>query len=417
MRRDTSLREKFSNRYAKLGLCIFVSGAALIILYEAIINMGDVKGAFDTLTTIVSPFIYGLIMAYLLCPVYNFSVRNLYKHTKRRFKNKKNAFRLSRVIATVVSLVVLIGAVGGMFALVLPETIDSVVNLVQVTPGRLTDLAIWAEETLTKGEHQQMADYLDTMIINVRKSVIEWTDNNFMPKIGEYMTQISQGIFVTVKTVFNIVIGVIVCVYFLNSKDIFKAQTMKTIMAMTSREKAMEIFDFGNFCNKTFGGFINGKLIDSLIIGIICFVAMNIMELPYPVLVSAIIGVTNFIPFFGPFIGAVPSTIIICVESPLQALYFVILAIILQTFDGNILGPKILGGSTGLASFWVMFAIILCGGIFGFPGMVLGVPVFAVIYYYFSRYISKKLMRKNLPSDTASYEEFNKYDIDRKEIL
>ena len=158
MRRDTSLREKFSNRYAKLGLCIFVSGAALIILYEAIINMGDVKGAFDTLTTIVSPFIYGLIMAYLLCPVYNFSVRNLYKHTKRRFKNKKNAFRLSRVIATVVSLVVLIGAVGGMFALVLPETIDSVVNLVQVTPGRLTDLAIWAEETLTKGEHQQMAD-------------------------------------------------------------------------------------------------------------------------------------------------------------------------------------------------------------------------------------------------------------------
>ena len=126
---------------------------------------------------------------------------------------------------------------------------------------------------------------------------------------------------------------------------------------------------------------------------------------------------TNFIPFFGPFIGAVPATIIICVESPIQAFYFVILVIVLQTFDGNILGPKILGGSTGLASFWVMFAIIFCGGIFGFKGMVLGVPVFAVMYYYISRYITKKLGRKNLPADTGSYQDFNKYDIDRKEIL
>ena len=188
-------------------------------------------------------------------------------------------------------------------------------------------------------------------------------------------------------------------------------------MALVSRERANEIFEFGNFCNRTFGGFINGKLIDSVIIGIICFVAMTIIDLPYPVLVSSIIGVTNFIPFFGPFIGAVPSTIIICVESPIKALYFIILVIVLQTFDGNILGPKILGGTTGLASFWVMFAIILCGGIFGFVGMILGVPVFAVLYYYSSKFISKKLKRRNLPEDTVNYEEFNKYDIDRKEII
>lgn len=415
--RSIKLKEKFDSHYAKIGLCIFLAGAALILLYEAIINISFLSEAFGTLTRIVSPFIYGLIIAYLLCPIYNLVVRESYKFTKKRFGNKKSAFRFSRILATVVSLVVLIGTVGGLFALVLPETIGSIINLVQVIPGRMTDLAMWAEDSLAAAKHPQLAEYLDTVIINLRKSLINWTENNFMPKIGEYMTQISQGIFITVKTMFNIVIGVIVCVYFLNGKELFKGQATKTVMAMVSREKANEIFEFGNFCNRTFGGFINGKLIDSLIIGFICFIAMSIINLPYPVLVSSIIGVTNFIPFFGPFIGAVPATIIICVESPIQAFYFVILVIVLQTFDGNILGPKILGGSTGLASFWVMFAIIFCGGIFGFKGMVLGVPVFAVMYYYISRYITKKLGRKNLPADTGSYQDFNKYDIDRKEIL
>ena len=411
------MKEKFNSRYAKLGLTIFVAGAALILLFEAVINIGILSESFSRLMSIISPFIYGLVMAYLLCPVYNLVVRKLYKVGKNRFKSKKNAFRFSRIVATVVSLIVLRGAVGGLFALVLPETIASVVNLVQVVPGRLTDLAIWAEDSLVSTKHPEIADYLDSVIINARKTLINWTENNFMPKIGEYMSQISQGIFITVKTMFNVVIGIIVCVYFLNSKEIFKGQTRKCIMALVSRERANEIFEFGNFCNRTFGGFINGKLIDSVIIGIICFVAMTIIDLPYPVLVSSIIGVTNFIPFFGPFIGAVPSTIIICVESPIKALYFIILVIVLQTFDGNILGPKILGGTTGLASFWVMFAIILCGGIFGFVGMILGVPVFAVLYYYSSKFISKKLKRRNLPEDTVNYEEFNKYDIDRKEII
>lgn len=411
------MKEKFNSRYAKLGLTIFAAGAALILLFEAVINIGILSESFSRLMSIISPFIYGLVMAYLLCPVYNLVVRKLYKVGKNRFKSKKNAFRFSRIVATVVSLIVLIGAVGGLFALVLPETIASVVNLVQVVPGRLTDLAIWAEDSLVSTKHPEIADYLDSVIINARKTLINWTENNFMPKIGEYMSQISQGIFITVKTMFNVVIGIIVCVYFLNSKEIFKGQTRKCIMALVSRERANEIFEFGNFCNRTFGGFINGKLIDSVIIGIICFVAMTIIDLPYPVLVSSIIGVTNFIPFFGPFIGAVPSTIIICVESPIKALYFIILVIVLQTFDGNILGPKILGGTTGLASFWVMFAIILCGGIFGFVGMILGVPVFAVLYYYSSKFISKKLKRRNLPEDTVNYEEFNKYDIDRKEII
>ena len=231
------------------------------------------------------------------------------------------------------------------------------------------------------------------------------------------MAQISMGVYVTLRTLFNLLISVIVCVYLLNGKELFKAQIKKIISATMTKEKSDDIFEFAYFANKTFGGFISGKLIDSLIIGILCFILMTIFNLPYTVLVSTIVGVTNFIPFFGPFIGAVPSALIICVASPIKALYFLILVFALQQFDGNILGPKILGGTTGLSSFWVMFAIIVGGGFFGFTGMVLGVPVFAVIYYYFSRYIKKRLARKQMPTETADYEEFNKYDINRKDVL
>lgn len=231
------------------------------------------------------------------------------------------------------------------------------------------------------------------------------------------MTQISQGVIVTLRTLMNMLIGVIVCVYFLNSKELFKAQTKKLIAATMNRKHAENIQDFANFCNKTFGGFINGKLIDSLIIGILCFVLMTIFGLPYAVLVSTIVGITNVIPFFGPFIGAIPSALIICFSSPMQAVYFLLLILALQQFDGNILGPKILGGTTGLASFWVLFAILMGGGLFGFAGMVLGVPVCAVAFYYLNLYLRKRLARRNMPMDTADYQDFNKYDINRKDVL
>jgi predicted PurR-regulated permease PerM len=197
----------------------------------------------------------------------------------------------------------------------------------------------------------------------------------------------------------------------------FKAQAKKTIMALCSKEHADDIFEFANYSNMQFGGFINGKIIDSAIIGVLCAILMSIIGLPYTVLVSTIVGITNIIPFFGPFIGAIPGTLIILLESPIQAFYFVILILALQQFDGNILGPKILGETSGLASFWVMFAILVGGGLFGFVGMVLGVPTFAVLYYYSGKLLRKKLKRKNMPEETEEYMEFNKYDINRKDVL
>lgn len=411
------MRENFKNRYAKLAMALFAAGAALIVFYELISNLQRVGNAWDTISGILSPFIYGLVMAYLLCPIYNVTVRRVYRITNTAFQNKRHSLRWARVMATIVSLLTLFGVVGGLFALVLPETIRSIVGIVQVLPERLTDLLDWAESTFTAERFPEAAESFELFISNFRDSFAEWTQNEFLPQIGFYMGQISQGVLVTIRTLVNMAIGVIVCVYFLNSKELFRAQIRKLILAVCSREKSDRIFEFAYYSNRTFGGFINGKLIDSLIIGILCFILMTIFRLPYAVLVSAIVGVTNIIPFFGPFIGAVPSVIIICFESPVQAVYFLIMILALQQFDGNILGPKILGGTTGLASFWVLFAILLGGGLFGFVGMILGVPVFAVIYYYAGRYIKTRLKRKHLPTETSEYEDFNKYDINRKDVL
>ena len=411
------MKELIKSTYFKFGLTIFISGSALILLFEAVNNWTSVGTGWDTLYTIVSPFVYGLVMAYLLCPVYNTTVRRMYRLTKDNWRSRKGALRYARIMATIVALLVLFGVVGGLFALILPETVRSITGLVQTLPERVNALIDWFMSLSVNQNNPEMAAAVEAIINHATDSFVDWAENTLLPSLGDYMSKTFLGVWVTLKTVMNILIGVIVCVYFLNSKEKFKAQAKKTIMALCSKEKADDIFELANYSNMQFGGFINGKIIDSAIIGVLCFILMSLIGLPYTVLVSTIIGITNVIPFFGPFIGAIPGTLIILLESPIQALYFVLLIFVLQQFDGNILGPKILGETSGLASFWVMFAILVGGGLFGFPGMILGVPTFAVIYHYSSRFLGKKLKRKNMSEETEEYIDFNKYDINRKDVL
>lgn len=411
------MKELFRSTYFKFGLTVFISGAFLILLFEAVNNWSSVGNGWNTLYTIVSPFVYGLVIAYLLCPVYNGIVRRMYGLTKDTWRTRKGALRYARIMATIVSLIVLFGVIGGLFALILPETVRSITGLVQTMPERVNALIDWFMGLSVNQNNPEMAAAIETLINHATSSFIDWAENTLLPRLGDYMSKTFLGVWVTVKTVMNILIGVIVSVYFLNSKEKFKAQAKKTIIALCTKEKADDLFELANYSNMQFGGFINGKIIDSAIIGVLCFILMKIIGLPYTVLVSTIVGITNIVPFFGPFIGAIPGTLIILLENPIQALYFVLLILGLQQFDGNILGPKILGETSGLASFWVMFAILVGGGLFGFPGMILGVPTFAVIYYYAGKLLRKKLRRKNMAEDTEEYMEFNKYDINRKDVL
>ena len=403
------------SRYFKLAVTLFLTGAALIIFYRIATDFTGFRDILYTVQSIISPFIYGFVMAYLLCPVYNLTVRKTYRLV--RIKNRKRAFAFSKVVGSIVSLLVLFGVVGGLIALLIPELIRSITGIIQSLPERFDALTAWAESVTSGFSSPAMAEALDSVVRNMEDTVLNWVQSDLMTRIGSYMETISTGVILTLKTALNVVVGVIACVYLLNSKEKFKAQLKKAILATTSKSVSDEIFDFGNFANRTFGGFINGKIIDSAIIGVICYASMTVLHLPYPALVSTIVGVTNVIPFFGPFIGAIPSAIIIFLVSPLQSFYFLILILIIQQLDGNVIGPAILGETTGLASFWVMFAIIIAGGLFGFIGMVLGVPVFAIIYYYAGRFIRNRLERKEMPQNTDDYIEFNKYDINRKDVL
>lgn len=410
------MKRLLENKHARLMLMIFIVGALLIIFNQIVGNYESFSEGVGTIKTIISPFIYGFVMAYLLSPIYNATVRGLYKLLGKYFKNKQRLFSFCKLVASIVAVVCLIGAVAGLIALIVPQVIESLTGILKSLPQRLTQLSALFNDTTSKMDNKRLAMKMSEIYAQVQTNLIELAQTKLLPGMGTLVGQVSTQVILTLKTMMNVMIGVMACVYMLNSKERFQGQFKKVILATLPKEKAEAVFDFAKFTNRTFGGFINGKIIDSIIIGIICFILMKIFGFPYPILISAIIGITNVIPFFGPFIGAIPAAIIILLVSPIHALYFLILIFILQQVDGNIIGPAILGNTTGIASFWVLFSIVIGGGLFGFIGMVLGVPVFAIIYYYFSRSINKRLEAKGLEFRTDSYEDLNKYKIDKEEL-
>ena len=410
------MKRLLENKHARLMLMIFIVGALLIIFNQIVGNYESFSEGVGTIKTIISPFIYGFVMAYLLSPIYNATVRGLYKLLGKYFKNKQRLFSFCKLVASVVAVVCLIGAVAGLIALIVPQVIESLTGILKSLPQRLTQLSALFNDITSKMDNKRLAMRMSEIYAQAQTNLIELAQTKLLPGMGTLVGQVSTQVLLTLKTMMNVMIGVMACVYMLNSKERFQGQFKKVILATLPKEKAEAVFDFAKFTNRTFGGFINGKIIDSIIIGIICFILMEIFGFPYPILISAIIGITNVIPFFGPFIGAIPAAIIILLVSPIHALYFLILIFILQQVDGNIIGPAILGNTTGIASFWVLFSIVIGGGLFGFIGMVLGVPVFAIIYYYFSRSINKRLEAKGLEFRTDSYEDLNKYKIDKEEL-
>ena len=257
---------------------------------------------------------------------------------------------------------------------------------------------------------------LETNMMDMVTYLENWVKESFLPNIQTYITSITSGVINMVKVLMNAVIGLIVSVYVLMTKEKFIGQSKKIVYAI-SPVRGNVIIDTFRKSNEIFGGFISGKLLDSAIIGVLCYICLLIMKMPYTLLVSVFVGLTNIIPFFGPFIGAIPSVIIIALADPIKGIYFLIFIFILQQVDGNIIGPKILGDSTGLNSFWVVFAIMVGGGLFGIGGMILGVPTFAVIYYIIDKTVDYCLRKRKLPEDTDEYIRLEKVDEKTNEIV
>lgn len=400
------ITDHFNGRYVSLGVTLFIVGAALIILYMTMNRYESFTGMLNKGLTIISPFIYGIVIAYLLNPIFDFFTRNIYKLLNGKIKFRKfpdASLTVSKAISTILTLTLFILFIISFGFLVIPQIVASLTSLAEILPERVAGI-IESIQSAEAGNGSPIIGSAVEWLQNSTDNITSWINNTVLPRIGNYMSQIYEGVWGTVKTVMNILIGIITSVYLMNERKHFEAGLRKTVRALVSEEHADEVLGFFAFSNKAFGGFISGKIIDSIIIGFICAALMTILNLPYVVLVSVIIGITNIIPFFGPFIGAVPGALIIGAVDPMKMLVFLVMIFALQQFDGYVLGPKILGDSTGLSSFWVMFAIIIGGGLFGFLGMVFAVPTFAVIYYYFKKHVETNLVLKGLPKETSAYE-------------
>ena len=348
------------------------------------------------------PVLVGIVIAYVLSPLYNWLWRKILRLLHHTLKwHGRGAIRCAGILAMTATFLGAGAVLAGLLALIIPQIIMSVSSFASTLPSNLMHVSQSLQKLLANNpEIEETAMSLYAQGVSY---IEEWIQNSFTPSMQDAMGYISIGVMSTVSFVKNFFIGLIVAVYLLSGKEKFLSQMTRCTYALFGARWGNVITEYARYANQVFIGFISGKLLDSLIIFLISVVVLNIMNMPYAMLVSVIIGVTNIIPFFGPFIGAIPSFIIILINSPIQSLYFLIFVLALQQFDGNILGPKILGNSTGLPSFWVLFAILLFGGLFGFIGMLIGVPVFAVLTHIFKDILNRRLKQQHLPTETASY--------------
>ncbi len=403
---------------ASICLAVIVLG---ILFYTLTANLSHIIEFFRTVNHVLRPIYYGIILTFLLSPIHKYFYENLNEKLPIIRPQRRNS--LSNGIAIFISLFLAFCVVYLLLAMVLPELYLSIEGLVQSIPQ---DFTIQSPQWLDKfflshpEIHKKVEPYYEGILVAINQwiqnevapslnsvdGILSMVESLLLPNLTTMVSSISQFIATIVTFLLDVVVAIIVSVYLLTRKKTFGAQAKKITYAFLPVSWGdLVLFETRN-AYRILSGFINGKLIDSLIIGIIALIGANMLKLPYAPLIATVIGVTNIIPFFGPFIGAIPCCVLIFFVSPIKCLYFIGFIIALQQFDGNILGPKILGESTGLASFWVLFSIILFGGIFGVAGMIFGVPIFATFYSMASRFVKFLLQRKELPQDTSNYEAY-----------
>lgn len=391
-----------------VALAIFITFCCCILFFFIIYRYNGFTDFWKKLTQILQPVIIGLVVAYLLNPLMRWVDRKMLGILMKRMKSEEKAKNLARGLAITASLLFMVGIVVLLLAAIVPSILQSIQGVVTTLPSEVKSLIAWIND-FAKGD-SQVADIAERVITEASNFFENWMKNTFIPQAEVYIASVTSGVILTVKFFINIAVGLIISVYVMANQEKFAGQAKKIIFAIFKPVRANVIVKTIRKSNEIFGGFISGKILDSAIIGVLAYIVLAIMKMPDTVLVAVIIGVTNIIPFFGPFIGAIPSFIIIVLQNPMQGLYFLIFVIILQQIDGNIIGPKILGNSTGLSSFWVVFAILVFGGLWGFPGMLLGVPIMAVIYYIIQNIVEYILKRRGIPADEIDYVNLNKID-------
>lgn len=367
-----------------------------ILFFFVIFSYDTWTGKVAYIVSGLKSIIIGIAIAYLLNPIVN----GLEKRLHKLVKNPKNEAKVNGALRAFSAIAVVLFAVviaGIMIYAILPQVVISISSLIRNFPYYVDEIT-----DLIKANRQLQA-FLDNVLTNATEVISDWLNENVLQNIQSYVTLAASGVMSVVVVLADILVGLIISVYVLCSTRTFVGQGKKIIYALFNKRHAKMILDTMRKSNEIFGGFISGKLLDSLIIGVLCFVGLSAMHMPYIALVSVIVGVTNVIPFFGPYIGMIPSTILIMLVDFKKGVIVLLFIIVLQQIDGNVIGPKILGKSTGLSAFWVVFSVMFFGKLWGIIGMLIGVPVFGVIYYILDTFVNFQLGRRELPVETEEY--------------
>ena len=370
------MKNNQSKKYIQIGLTIFTALAASILLYFILDRLPSIGKIISFVLEAVKPLIYGAVIAYVLYPVCIFFER-LFGKIFKKAKNRKIANKITRGLSIFLSLIFGIGVIVIVLYMVIPQLYESISKIVASAPAYIEKIYVFVDNWFSDNDElrKSVLDAIDKYTSDITSLLTDWSG-----QIGNVVKSIGDGVLSVFIVTKNIFIGVIVAIYLLADRHQFKDAVKRFINLIFKNNVAVAVKNEIKFANDIILNFISGRILDSAIVGILCYILMVILQLPFPLLIAVLIGVTNIIPFFGPFIGAIPAGFLILIEDPIKCIVFVVMIIILQQVDGNIIGPKIVGGSIGLSSFWVLFAILLFSGIFGLTGMIIGVPLFAIIY-------------------------------------
>ena len=409
------MEENKNDIYFKWGLTAVAVIVIALVISLIFSKLGPIATAISTIISTVSSVLYGVVMAFLMAPVYDRIGIWVGEILSLLFPKWKKSDKYAKMVATLACLVILILVVFALIMMIIPELVNSITNVISYAPSGTQNLEAWLKDILNKNPNLEkliIGNYLD---ISARLSDIATT--TVLPNVNTYIKNLSSGVINALGVVVNIIIGLMVMMYLLNMKTTLASQAKKIVYAVAGVKIGNEIVTEARYTKNMFEKFIVGKIIDSIIIGIINYVFMAIIHMPYALLISVVVGVTNVIPFFGPFIGAIPSIILLLLISPVTALQFAVWILVLQQVDGNIIGPKILGQTTGLPSFWVLFSILLFGGLFGIVGMIIAVPTWAIIYRTISRLSEHFLKKKGLEPDSKHYMDLDHIDEETKKYI
>ena len=404
------MKNFLEKKYVQIGVTAFCVIAASLLFYFGIFHTASITKGLKAIYNILTPIVYAAAISYVLWPLIRFMEKSIIYRIceKKNWKPSEKVRHGIRMICVIVTLLLFFFGIYGLLSMLIPELINSITNIIDNLPRYINNIEKWLTNLLKN--YPELEENSSMIFSTVTARAETWLTNDLLPKINLLVASFSTGFMGALVFLKNFLIGAMISIYLLYGKESYVAQGKRLLYCLFSTQTTNNIIRDLQYVDKTFGGFIIGKVLDSLIIGILCYIGTTILNLPHALLVSVIVGVTNVIPFFGPYIGAVPSAVLILLVNPIQCIYFVIFILLLQQFDGNFLGPKILGGSTGLSSFMVIVAILVGGGLFGIFGMFVGVPACAIICTVIRNGIQSRLEKKKMPIDLESYRDIDHLD-------